>query len=309
MRADTPAAQAVPQALTVLVVTLALGGGLAPAAAQEWRDFRTARHVGGVEAMEVELLYAGGRLGVSPAEPSVLYDARLRYDAENFLPHREWRRVGRTGHFRLTTSSAREGVDADHATPSGDAKLDLEDLPRDADVDGRLDLVLNPSVPTDLRLGIGAGRARLELGGTHLTGLELFAGASDVEVAFSRENHATIELLSIKSGATAFRAESLGNARFRRLEFYGLVGAVVLDFSGSWRSSAEAEIRMGLGELVMRIPGHIGVRVRRSGLASVSAPNFEKVGDRWLSPNWETARVRLEVTVAAGLGTIEVEQG
>ena len=306
---DTPIARAAARALPAVFGPLLLGGTLAPVAAQEWRDFRAARGIGDVEALEIELMYAGGRLDVSPSETQLLYDVRLRYDAESFLPHREWRRVGRTGHLRLTASSPEDGRDADDATPFGDLELELEDLPRDADAAGRLDLSLNSSVPTDLRLRIGAGRARLDLGGAHLTAVELSTGASDVEVGFARENRAAMELLSIKSGATAFMAENLGNARFRRLEFYGFVGDVALDFSGSWRSSAEAEIKMGLGELVMRVPAHIGVRVRRSGLASLSAANFEKVGDYWLSPNWETARVRLEVTLVAGLGSVIVEHG
>ena len=308
---DARIARAAARALPVVFVSLLLGGALAPvAAAQEWRDFRTARRIGDLEALEIELMYAGGRLDVSPSETQLLYDVRLRYDAERSLPRREWRRVGRTGHLRLTASSSPEDRrDTDDATWSRDLELELEDLPRDADAADSLDLSLNASVPTNLRLGIGAGRARLDLGGTHLTALELITGASDVEVGFARENRAEMELLSIKSGATAFMAENLGNARFRRLEFYGFVGDVVLDFSGSWRSSAEAEIRMGLGELLMRVPAHIGVRVRRSGLASLSAANFEKVGDYWLSPNWETARVRLEVTLVAGLGSATVEHG
>ncbi len=308
---DARIARAAEWTLPGLLVSLALAlsGSVTPLAAQDWRDFRTARQPGDLEALEIELMYAGGRLDVSASETQLLYDARLRYDAERSLPRREWRRAGRTGHLRLTTSSPEDRRDADDATGFGDPELELEDLPRDADAAGRLDLSLNSSVPTDLRLGIGAGRARLNLGGAHLTAVELITGASDVEVGFARENRAAMELLSIKSGATAFMAENLGNARFRRLEFYGFVGDVVLDFSGSWRSSAEAEIRMGLGELLMRVPAHIGVRVRRSGLASLSAANFEKVGDYWLSPNWETARVRLEVTLVAGLGSVIVEHG
>ena len=309
---DAPIAHAGGRTPAVLLVSLALGGGLAPASAQEWRDFRTARQLGDLEALEVALMYAGGRLEVSPSESPVLYDVRLRYDAERSLPRREWRRVGRTGQLRLTTTSDpedRRDADATARFADPEPELELEDLPRDADAAGRLDLTLNASVPTELRLGIGAGRAHLQLGGTHVTSLELITGASDVEVDFASENRAAMDLMSIKSGATSFMAENLGNARLRRLEFYGFVGDVVLDFSGSWRSSVEAEIRMGLGELVMRVPAHVGVRVRRSGLASLSAADFDKVGDHWLSPNWDTARVRLEVTLVAGLGSVIVEHG
>ncbi len=312
MMPDARLARAAAPTLSVVLGSLVLGGAPESAAAQEWRDFRTARQPGAVDALDIELMYEGGRLDVSASETQLLYDVRLRYDAERSLPRREWRRAGRTGHLRfISSSSSEERRDADDPAWFGDPELELEleDLPRAADAAGRLDLSLNASVPTDLRLGIGAGRARLDLGGAHLTALELITGASDVEVGFARENRAAMELLSIKSGATAFMAEQLGNARFRRLEFYGFVGDVVLDFSGSWRSSAEADIKMGLGELLMRVPAHIGVRIRHTGLASLSAADLEKVGDYWLSPNWETARVRLQITLVAGLGSVIVEHG
>ncbi|WP_419163581.1 hypothetical protein [Candidatus Palauibacter sp.] len=282
-----------------------------PGTSQEWRDFRAARQAGDLEAVDVHLLYPGGRLSVSPSETPLLYDARLHYDAADWAPRRTWRREGGTGQFRFTVSSLADGqgeVEASIRLDPGDLGFDLEDLPRDAGDTGRLSLALHPSVPIRLKLGVGAGRARLQLGGLALTAFEFATGASDARLSFARENRVPMELLSIKSGATGFAGEHLGNARFERLEFYGIVGDVVLDFSGVWRSSAEAEIKIVLGELVMRVPSNIGVRVRRSGLGSFSAEDLQKVGEDWVSPNWEGARVQLDITVTAGLGSVTVER-
>ncbi|WP_419948098.1 hypothetical protein [Candidatus Palauibacter sp.] len=292
-------------------VFLALGAVsiATPGAGQDWRDFRSARQLRGVEALDVQLLYAGGSMRVSPSEATLLYDAQLRYDADHLVPRRDWRREGDAGRLRLMVSSRTDGQN-DFDAPfrlDGDLELDLGYIEA-ADDAGRLAFALNPSVPTRLRVGVGAGRARLELGGMALTTLEFMAGAGDVRVGFARENRVPMELLSMKSGATGLVAEDLGNARFERMELFGVIGDVTLDFSGAWRASAEAEVRMALGELVMRVPREIGVRVTRSGLASLSAEGFRQEGDAWLSPNWESARVQLEITLAAGLGSVTVER-
>ena len=282
----------------------------APGAGQDWRDFRSARQLRGVEALDVHLLYAGGTMRVSPSDATLLYDARLHYDADHWIPRRDWRREGGEGRLRLMISSRQDGRNDVDATfrLDRDLELDLGEIEA-ADDAGRLAFALNPSVRTRLRVGVGAGRARLELGGMALTALEFMTGAGDVRVGFARENRVRMELLSVRSGATGLVAENLGNARFERMEFYGVVGDVTLDFSGAWRASAEAEIKMALGELVMRVPREIGVRVTRSGLASLSAEDFRQEGDAWVSPNWESARVRFEIALAAGLGRVTVERG
>ncbi|WP_420461787.1 hypothetical protein [Candidatus Palauibacter sp.] len=300
------------RALTAAFLSLIPICAASPGAGQEWHDFRSARQVGDVEGLDVHLLYAGGTLQVSPAEPALLYDARLLYDAARSAPDRNWRRDGDTGRLRFGTTllpERRDEVEAAARLDEWDLEFDLADLDRGLDQGGRLAFSVNPSVPTTLRVGVGAGRARLELGGMTLTAFEFLTGAGDVRLGFARENRVPMELLSMKSGATGFVAENLGNARFERLEFDGVVGDVVLDFSGAWRSSAEAEVRMALGELVMRVPSEIGVRVRRRGLASLAAEDFRQVGDAYLSPNWESARVRLEITLVAGLGSVTVERG
>lgn len=285
-----------------------------PAVGQDWRDFRSARQLRDMRALDVHLLYAGGSVRISPAESALLYDVRLRYDAERWEPRRNWHREGDTGRLRLAVSSVSSGERDEEEDASGevdrwDLDLDLEDLGRGADDAGRLTFAVHPSVPTRLRVGVGAGRTRLDLGGLALTELEFATGAGDVRVGFARENRVPMEVLSVKSGATGLLAENLGNARFERMEFFSVVGDVTLDFSGAWRASAEADIKMGLGELVVRVPIEIGVRVNRSGLASVTAEGFRRVGDAYVSPNWESARVRFEIRLATGLGDITIERG
>ncbi len=299
------------QSRAALVGTLLSLGIATPSAGQEWHDFRAARQADGIEELEVQLVYGAGRLSVAPSRAPFLYEAMLRYDAERFEPLRDWSRDGSRGRLRLAVSSIPDDDDGSQTTvrlDDWDIEFDLEDLPRDGDESGEVDLRLHPLVPTSLEIGVGAAQTRLDLGGLTITSLEFATGASDARLSFDEPNRTRMELLSLKSGAAKFRGEGLGNARFDRMQFHGFVGDVVLDFSGEWTASAEAEIKMALGELVIRVPSDIGVRIVRSGFASVTAEDFEKVGDAYLSPNWTSAPIKLEINLTAGIGTVEVER-
>ncbi len=304
----------------IVILVLACIATAAPAYSQDWRDFRTARQAGGLGSVEVELLYLGGSLYVYPFANQLLYDARLRYDAERWAPLRNWRREGDVGHLQLGVSPLGDDSEAGDRGEAGSSLrfdgefgFDLDDLriggSGNSGESSELSLALHPRVPARLRVRVGAGRTRLDLGGMTLASFDFATGAGNVRIGFGRENGVPMELLSMKSGATALVAEGLGNARFERMEFYSLVGDVVLDFSGAWTSSAEADIKMAVGQLTIRVPSEVGLRLRRTGFASVSAEGMVKEDDVYLSPNWAVARVRLDLAVTAVAGSVEVERG
>ncbi len=261
-------------ALAVLVATAA------PASAQQWRDFRAARQAGAIESLEVELLYGAGRLTITRSETPFLYDARVHYDTERFQPLRGWSSEGTRGRLRLALTS----VD-DETGPS------------------------TIRMATDLRLGVGAAAAHLDLGDLSLTSVEILTGASQTEVSFSEPNRVRMSSLTFKVGAADFEAEGLGNARFDRLEFTGAIGNVTLDFSGAWEQDATAEIKMGVGELKLRVPRDIGVRIERSSLLiKLDAAGFDRVDGAYVTPNWDSADVQLEIELGAAFGTVKIER-
>jgi len=281
-----------------------------PVTGQQWRDFRAARQVGPVESLEVELLYGAGRLSVSPSDDSFLYDASVRYDTERFQPIRGWTTDGTRGRLRLAMTSVNDETGpATIRLEEWDLDFDFDDLRHSGDELGTLDFELHPDVPTDLRLGVGAARSRLELGGLSLTSLEVLTGASQTDIDFSEPNLVRMSDLTLKAGAAEFEAEGLGNARFDRLEFKGAIGNVVLDFSGEWEQSATADITMGVGELKLRVPRNIGVRIVRSSLLlKLDAEGFERADGVYVTPNWDTADIRLDIDLEAAFGTVEVER-
>lgn len=284
-------------------------GGPSSVEAQEWMETTSARQVGDVESMRMEVEYAVGHLDVLPAEPGLLYEARMRYDAERFEPVRRFSREDGTAIVDLGLGS-RDGefhLDLDWSRPDlGLGRLDLEGYDGDP---GRMELRLGRDVPTDLELAVGAAETKLDLGGVPLTRFRMATGASETRIRFDEANPVTMEELRVKAGASDFRMEGLGNARFRTMRFEGGIGDLTLDFSGAWSADARATVKMGLGSLRLRIPSDLGVRLEKATvLTSFSAVGFEKVDGVYRSENWGSAEHHLELEVDAAFGTIEVER-
>ena len=66
---------------------------------------------------------------------------------------------------------------------------------------------------------------------------------------------------AITAGAAELTMLGLGNSRCDRIDFEGGMGKVTLDFGGTWTSSSQAAIKMAVGELTLRLPRRVGVRL------------------------------------------------
>jgi hypothetical protein len=240
----------------------------------------------------------------------MLYDVRMRYDGERFAPVRSWAAEERAGKLAVSLRSVAAGEAAGTILQDDvDREFDLEDLRRLDDEAGHLTVRLGASVPTDLRVAVGAAEGTLALGALSLTRLQVETGASETRLTFDSPNPTRMQDLELKVGAAAFKAENLGNANFERFRFDGGVGDVTLDFGGEWRESGAARVKMGLGALELRFPRHLAVRiVRRSLLSSFDAQGFTRLGDGYQTENWETAEIRLEIELDAIFGAIRVER-
>lgn len=278
-------------------MALLLGVAVPASAAQqaEWLELASAREARGVETFEARVEYAAGRLSVFATDADLLYDARLRYDANRYHPRRRWSVEDGRGVLRLEVDG-RDDVD-----------VDLEQIRNLGDEPGALDLGLSRRVPTDLRLTVGAAEVDLALGGVALRGLDLKIGAAEAEIRFDEPNPVSMGRMKLRAAVASFEALRLGNARFDNLDFEGGVGDVTLDFTGEWDRSAKAHVKMGLGSLQLRLPRDIGVRIRkRTFLAAFDADGFRKVDDGYVSPNWDSAAIRLDIDLEAAFGTIGV---
>lgn len=277
------------RAARVAAAALLAAVALAPAAgAQRMRTMTSARQLQGERALNVRIEYGAGKLTVAPGSGDLLYRLALRYDEAKFRPVTEYDRAA--GRLKLGVESR------DHGDVNGSTR------------DQSATVELTPSVPTDLSLAFGAGDARVELGGLALSRVRVQTGASQTEVSFTRPNRVAAREVRIDAGAAELRVNGLGNTRASRFEFSGGVGSATLDFGGAWSGNATARIEMGLGSVRLRLPRSLGVRMTKdSFLTSFSPSGMVKRGNAWYSRGYDQARYRLDVSISAAIGSIDVE--
>lgn len=281
-------------ARALLALGLVLGAGAAaaaPAEAQSWRTVTSSRQVWGEKALDVEVEYGAGKLTVAPASQPLLYQLQMRYDEEQFSPVTEYSRGDGRLRLALDARDKKKGVRINRVND-----------------ESRASVLLTRDVPLDLNLRFGAGEADVDLGGMALRRLRMSTGASETRVSFGSPNRVPAEMVRMEAGAASFRVRGLGNARAERFRFDGGVGETILSFDGAWDRSAEAEVRMGIGSLTLRLPRDVGIKiVKQSFLTSFSGDGLVKRGNAYYSPNWESARHKLSITIEAALGSIDVD--
>ncbi len=191
------------------------------------------------------------------------------------------------------------------------------ELASDVDVNGRVhkltnewDVGLNPEIPLELELEVGAAEARIDFTGLALTRLDMDIGAADAEVWWDSPNPERLEEITIDCGAASLHMEGLGFANFEYLDFDGGMGSFELDFTGPWSRSAEAHIDIGMGSLDLIIPEDIGVRIETDGsfLSSVDVDrHFREIDeDLYETDNYENAEIQLNIRVQIGMGSVDV---
>ena len=76
------------------------------------------------------------------------------------------------------------------------------------------------------------------------------------------------------------------------------------------RGDLQARVNGGVGESVIMVPTGVKVRIHSSvGLGNVSAPSsYQRLGDGYVSPGYEKAETRVDLTVEAGIGQISIRE-
>ena len=269
----------------VAAAVLVLAGLPGASAAQSWRTVTMSRQATGSDEVSVQVTYGAGTFKVRSTEGGLLYRMNLRYDEEAFEPLAEFR----GSRIRLGV----EGVGRSRSFCKGDC--------------GEMDLRLGRGLPMDLDLEFGAVRADLDLGGLHLTGLELSTGASESTVDVSEPNVGSMEDASFQVGAADFTARHLGNLDARRIRVDAGIGDVNLWFNGSWRRDTEVDVKMGLGSLDLHFPEGLGVRLSKdSFLVSLDSEGLVKRGDAYYSPDWDRAERKVTIDLEAAFGSVTV---
>jgi len=277
--------------LRVAMVALALSLGAASASAQSMRAFTTFRQLHGETRLRADLDYRAGGLRIAPGRATELYRMDASYDEDRYLP---------TSDF-----NAARGIVSLGLRPAGEGGLRVvsrRQLRQDANV------AFSPAVDLDLNITLGAVDADLELGGLSLAALTMETGASRTVVRFSQPNRSRCSAAEITAGAAEVTMLGLGNSRCDRIDFEGGVGKVTLDFDGAWTSSSKASVKMAMGELTLRLPRRVGVRLTLDRfLASFDPAGLVQTGDGFQSAGYDRAERRLDIDVTTAVGGVKVE--
>lgn len=271
-----------------LSLALVLGGSVAQA--QTMRPFGTFRQMHGETRLNARLEYAAGILRVAPGPPGELYRMDLSYDDTRYLPISD---------FDTQTGSVVLGL-----RPEGEGGVRVVSRNQLQQVAA---VTLSPRVDLRLDLTFGAVDADIELGGLRVSNLTMKTGASRALLRFSEPNAARCNLAAISAGAAEVSLLGLGNSRCDEIEFEGGMGKVILDFSGRWSSGSKVKVTMAIGELTLRLPRTVGVRLRMDKfLSSFDPVGLVRQGDVFQSPDYAGKQRKLDVDLTTAVGGVKV---
>ncbi|HEX3275181.1 MAG TPA: LiaF domain-containing protein [Gemmatimonadales bacterium] len=272
----------------LLVLALIAAG---PAAAQSMRPFSTYRQWHGETSMAGRLEFAAGAIRLAAGRPSELYRMDVLYDGSRFQP--------------LSDFDAARGAVQLGIRSQGNGGLRIV---RQGHLRQTGSVTFSPRTDLALAVTLGAVDADFELGGLRLTNLELEAGASRATVRFSQPNATRCRAAVLSSGAAELTVVGLGNSRCDRIAFEGGVGRVTLDFSGAWTSSAQVAVKMALGEVALRLPKRIGVRLTLDKfLSSFEPQGLVARGTSFLSPGYDQAARHLDIDITTAVGNVTID--
>ena len=83
---------------------------------------------------------------------------------------------------------------------------------------------------------------------------------------------------------------------------------VRLDFAGAWTSSSQVDVSMALGELTLRLPRRVGVRITLDKfLATFEPEGLQRDGTSYVTAGYQTAARHLDIALTAAVGGVKVD--
>lgn len=227
-----------------------------------------------------------GNLKVADSEENVLFDLDIEFNGKSDKPEVEFTREG---------NSAKLRVDLEGRKGSGWWGQD-----------NRIDLLLSPGAGLDARLVTGVGENIIDLSELRVENLEIVNGVGSTEIYKDKSNDVACGSLEVTNGIGHLEMTGLGNYAFDEFTFSGGIGDSTLDFSGEWKSTGDIEIKVGLGSLRVILPDELGVRIRssKSFLSNIEMPDFDQIGNEYLSRNIEEAEQEITIRLNTGIGEV-----
>jgi len=169
----------------------------------------------------------------------------------------------------------------------GNLKLYMPDAEDDININdediNEWDIKLNNDVRMDLSIKLGGGEGNYDLSQLKMNSLEirLIGGKLDID---------------------------LRNSSLPRLDFKAFAGEANVDLSGKWENDLDADFVAGVGELNLKLPQKVGVRVHASGiLGNIEAPGFIKEDNYYTNDAFRNTKITLYIDIFGGIGNVNLE--
>jgi hypothetical protein len=167
---------------------------------------------------------------------------------------------------------------------NGYLKIDVDDERREKnyndDDENEWTIAFNKEVKNDLHIEMIAGESNIDLQDCNLSKFrfEMVAGETNI---------------------------NLRNTSVPFFEFRAIAGEAEIDLSGTWKNDLDAEIKGGVGELTIKLPADVGVKVSiTGGLGDVSAHGFNKNNRVYTNDLYGKTKESLYVDVTGGIGNV-----
>lgn len=133
------------------------------------------------------------------------------------------------------------------------------------DIENNWDLALSTAIPLKLSIEGGASENFFDLTGLQLTDLKIIQGASDTEIRFDASNPLPMNTFIFTTGASSAELIGLANANFETMTMSGGAGDYTLDFTGSLSRDATVDIKAGVSNIKIIIPGGMNATINNLG--------------------------------------------
>jgi hypothetical protein len=101
---------------------------------------------------------------------------------------------------------------------------------------------------------------------------------------------------------------ALGGLTLTELTVVSGAGDTRLDFTGDWRRDLDATVRSGAGDVFLRLPSQVGVRVAiDQGAGEIDAPGFVEEIGFLVNDAAATAPVTITITIHQAAGDVRLE--
>lgn len=141
---------------------------------------------------------------------------------------------------------------------------------------------LNKDIRNDLKVKMLAGKGNIDMENCKMDGLEFEMLAGEVKI-------------------------NLKNTSVPYVEFKALTGKAEIDLSGKWENDLNAEIRGGVGELTIKLPSDISIKLNISGgLGDVDAYGFSKHNNVYTNELYGKTKESLYIDISGGIGNVNI---